>query len=216
MIRAPLTGAFIQDSRGGVAIEFVAILPAFLLLTFFVMDVAVAMLLIGTVEKAAQLGARLAIVSDYAVAGLPPARKNSVNAGFVPGDNCNIAVSASLDPCTRFNGGNPLICIGGEGDDCEEGFDVIFARMDRLASILERTNVTIAYEYIGLGFADGPIVPRVTVSVQGVPYNTVSSQLLDGLYGLLTGDADADFPGLTTMPTITATFTGEDLSSAGA
>jgi pilus assembly protein CpaE len=77
------------------------------------------------------------------------------------------------------------------------------------------------YEYVGLGFAGGPIVPRVTVTVgrvgavgQAVPYNTFTSSILGRLMVLATGRNN--FPGLTTMPPIIATFTGEDLNTAGA
>ncbi len=89
-MRTRTTSRFIRDQRGGVAVEFVALLPAFLFLTFFVFDIAIAVLWVGTVEKAAQLGARLAIVSDYAVTGLPAGQKNNVRHGIrIPGQNCS-------------------------------------------------------------------------------------------------------------------------------
>jgi hypothetical protein len=205
-MRIAKRGCFIPDDRGGVAVEFVALLPTFLLFTFFVFDIAIAMLWVGTVEKAAQLGARLAAVSDYAVTGLT-GDKNQFAAGAEAGDDCSTG-------CEPFNEGEPLTCTG---NDCvPERFNPIFTRMDAIASALEPENVTITYQYVGLGFAGGPIVPRVTITVQNVAYNTVTSDLLTGLYRLVTGDPEADFPGLTTMPRIEATFTGEDLASAGA
>ena len=215
MMRTLSARTFIQDSRGGVAVEFVALFPVFLLLTFFILDVAIAMLFVGTVEKAAQLGARLASVSDYAVTALKSGETNGVRSGHIPGENCMLDTNSddgNSDPCMPFG---PELCVGGS-DGCASGFDVIFTRMNRLAGLLEPENVSVTYEYAGLGFAGGPIVPRVTVTVQDVPYNTVTSDLLAGFYRLVTGDPDADFPGLTTMPRIEATFTGEDLSSVGA
>ena len=204
------TGAgckFIHDVRGGVAVEFVALMPAFLFLTFFAFEVGLAVLWVGTVEKAAQLGARLAIVSNYAVTGLVPGQKNqTANANlYPPGSNCPTG-------CAAFTS---QTCAGGSGGVCNPaGFSAIFNRMDAIANVLQPANVTITYTYVGLGFVGGPIVPRVTVTVQNVPYDTVSAGILARLMSLATGRTD--FPGLTIMPTITATFTGEDLSSAGA
>lgn len=211
---------FIRDRRGGVGVEFVALLPAFLFLTFFVLETAIAVLWVGTVEKAAQLGARLAIVSNFAVNGLAPTDKNQLAMNAVPGQNCPAA-------CTAFT---TRTCTGGTGGDCNTTnclgatvpcFTVIVNRMRGIASVIQPANVTISYTYVGLGFAGGPIVPRVTVTIgrvgdagQAVSYNTFTSSILGALMMAATGRND--FPGLTTMPPITATFTGEDLSTAGA
>jgi Flp pilus assembly protein TadG len=194
-----------RDQGGGVAVEFVALLPAFLFLTFFVFDIGIAVLWVGTVEKAAQLGARLAIVSNYAVTTLVQGQRNqTANANlYPPGTNCPTG-------CTAFAS---QTCAGGSGDDCDPaGFDAIFNRMDAIANVLQPENVTITYTYVGLGFVGGPIVPRVTVTIQGVPYNTVTGSIVQGLEPLI----GVNFHGLAVMPTITATFTGEDLSSLGA
>ena len=214
---------FFRDQRGGVAVEFVALLPAFLFLTFFVFDTVIAVVWIGTVEKAAQVGARMAVVSSLAVTGLPS--KNPILGTALPGSNCRLVPPETApDPC---NGGFATrTCTAGSGTgsgpDCDDaGFTPIFNRMDAVANVLVRRNVTISYEYVGLGFANGPIVPRVTVTVGSVggvglavPYNTFTSSILAALMTTATGAND--FPGLTTMPPVVATFTGEDLSSLGA
>ena len=194
--------SFIKDTRGGVAVEFVALLPAFLFLTFFVFEIGVAMFLIGSVEKAAQLGARLAVVSDVAVSALD--QKNGVMPGFVPGDACGAGA------CTAFE---EKTCNGGDG--CAAGFSAVVSRMANIARIIRAENVTITYAYVGLGFAGGPIVPRVTVTVQNVPYDTFATTIMAGFMRLATGDRTAQSL-LTTLPTIEVTFTGEDLTSSGA
>ena len=202
---------FFRDAQGGVAVEFVTLMPAFVFLTFFIIEIGVALLWIGTVEKAAQLGARMAVVSDYAVTGLPTSGKNAIANGFLPGGNCKL-VGQSQNPCVAFNSGNALSCPG----SCNpQGFDAIFNRMDAIASMLQPSNVAISYTYAGLGFAGGPIVPRVTVTVQNVPYDSVMTSLLNRFYRLATGNQSANL-GMTLLPVITATFTGEDLSSAAA
>ena len=216
--------SFVRDQQGGVAVEFVALMPAFLFIVFFTMEIAIAVLWVGTVEKAAQLGARLAVVSNVVVTGLPADGRNPVNGStFAPGQNCNLSVAANADPCVRFAA---RTCTAGTVGQCAApatGFNPIFNRMDAIVGVLVPANVTITYEYVGLGFAGGPIAPRVTVTVgqagagtQAVPYNTVMTSMLARLIRAVTGRPTAQFPGLTVMPVVSATFTGEDLSSAAA
>ena len=59
--------------EGAAAIEFVAAMVFFTVLSFFSFEVGVAVFWNATAEKAAQIGARLAIVGDPAVLaqGLP-------------------------------------------------------------------------------------------------------------------------------------------------
>src|SRR5262245_45196405 len=79
---------FAWDRRGSITVEFVALMPAFLFLTLFIIEIGVAIFWAGTAEKAAQLGARLAIVSNRAVtvANLP--LLNAVSGGHFNGDYC--------------------------------------------------------------------------------------------------------------------------------
>jgi Flp pilus assembly protein TadG len=197
---------FVRDDRGGVAVEFVALMPAFVFLTFFIFEIAVAVMWVGTVEKAAQLGARMAVVSNIAVTGIAPGDRNQVAMTAVPGQNCPAA-------CVGFA---TRTCTGGTTVDCDQSdFTAIFTRMDNLASLLQPSNVSITYEYVGLGFAGGPIIPRVTVTVQNVPYGLFMTTILNGFIRLATGDPTASL-GMTNLPTITTTYTGEDLSSLGA
>jgi len=203
MMRTGGYSTFIMDQRGGVAVEFVALLPAFVFLTFFVFEITIAVLWVGTVEKAAQLGARLAIVSDLAVTGLSPDLKNGVADGHIPGDHCD------QGGCTIFA---PRTCTGGSIGECSVGFTAIFSRMDAIATLLQPENVTITYAYVGLGFAGGPIVPRVTVTIQNVPYDTFMTNILARFMRLATGDPAAVSP-LTILPTIAVTLTGEDLDT---
>jgi hypothetical protein len=167
----PRCRKFIQDADAGVAVAFVALLPAFLFLTFFIFEVLIALLWVGTVEKAAQLGARLAIVSSVAVTGLPAT--NAKASGHNYGELCSAGACGSTG-----TGFDPKWCIGGTAGFCDSGnctgaavpcFQVIVNRMRNVAGLIQPQNVTITYEYAGLGFAGGPIVPRVTVAVGITP-----------------------------------------------
>ena len=208
---------FRRDLRGSVAVEFVALMPAFLFLTLFIIEIAVAVFWVGTAEKAAQLGARLAIVSNKAVSGLPV--RNTVTGPYFNGDSCGIG--ACVQYATRS-------CSLASSGDCDlPNFNIIVNRMVALFPLLGRSPlpagnyVTITYSYSGLGHAGGPIVPSVFVTIQGVPYGTFMTTVLAGFMRLVTRpDAFTANPAatspLTNLPTITAIFTGEDLSSAGA
>jgi hypothetical protein len=207
---------FIGSEAAGATVEFVALMPAFLLLTFFIAEVLIAVLWIGTAEKAAQLGARLAVVSNYAVTSLSPTTLNQPKtANDPPGKNCDTGcaafASASCDgsamaaPCDATN------------------FNAIVSRMQNIATLVQAQYVTITYAYTGdpmsgaggLGFAGGPIVPSVTVKLHGIPYNTVATAILANFFKKAAGDNTATSP-LTNLPDISVTLTGEDLSSAGA
>ncbi len=80
--------------------------------------------------------------------------------------------------------------------------------MRSISSLIDNQYVTITYSYVGLGFAGGPIVPGVTVTLSGVPYGGVGTTILGKFF-------DSTSP-LVTLPTISVTLTGEDLSTAGA
>jgi hypothetical protein len=209
---------FVRDGRGGVAVEFVALLPAFLFLTFFVFEIFVAVLWVGTVEKAAQLGARLAVVSHTVVTNLPTDYALRSTA-YAYGQPCSAGACG-----TTGQGFTTRTCAGGSGGDCNAAvclgaavscFQVIVNRMRGIASFIQPNNVTISYEYVGLGFAGGPIIPRVSVTVQNVPYGLFMTTILNGFIRLATGNPTATL-GMTNVPAITATYTGEDLSTAGA
>jgi hypothetical protein len=225
------TEIFLRDERAGVTVEFVALMPAFLLVTFFILEIAIAILWVGTAEKAVQVGARLAVVSHYAAsanyAGAPitEATRYALAGGFTFGDNC------SENACVAFP---TITCTGGTGEDCRAGacfghpdnrtcFEVIADRIRDpdyprpayrgLMSSIQNENITITYSYIGLGYAGGPIVPRVTVTVAGVPYPTIMTSIVSNLFSFVLGGAAP--PALTNLPPITVTLTGEDQSTAG-
>jgi hypothetical protein len=67
--------------------------------------------------------------------------------------------------------------------------------------------VRITYRYTGLGFAGGPTIPAIALELHDVPFQL-------GVLGLIGGLLGAGHQ--LTLPPISATFTGEDLSSAGA
>ena len=233
MIRRSKARDFVRDRSAGVTVEFVVLMPAFLLLTLFILEIAIAILWVGTAEKAVQLGARYAVVSNYAASrtyggsAVDEGTRYVLASGHTYGQNCNTGA------CVPFE---TMTCTGGTGGDCRAGacvgdpdsrtcFQVIADRIRSpnypnaayrgLMSSIQNSNISISYSYVDLGYAGGPLVPRVTIQVTGVPYPTVITSLISRLFVfVLRGNAPAP-AGLTTLPPITVTLTGEDQSTAG-
>jgi Flp pilus assembly protein TadG len=186
--------------RGAATVEFVVVAPVFLILFFLVIEVAGAFFWWKTAEKATQLGARLAIVRDVAVTGLPA--RNPKRDGAVFG----LACAAASNPC-NFDNQSTWVCTAGGAGCNSAAFQNIMTEMQRIfGQAITDDNLTITYRYAGLGYAGGPFIPSVTVTLSQVPFG-----LFLGFLSSLSGAGDA----LLTLPDISATLTGEDLSSAG-
>ncbi len=186
--------------RGAATVEFVVVAPVFLILFLLVIEVASAFFWWKTAEKATQLGARIAIVRDVAVTGLPARNPKRDGALF------GLACAAASNPCD-FDNQSTWICAGGDGTCNPVAFQNIMLEMQRIfGQAINDSNLTIAYKYIALGYAGGPLIPSVTVTLSGVRFG-----LFMGFLSGLAGAGDA----LLFLPDISATLTGEDLSGAG-
>ena len=198
-MRAP-RGAFWRADKGALTVEFVVVFLGFIATFFFVIELITYMFFMQTLEKAAQMGVRAAVVSNPVVnapgATTPiPLRNSRLNTDVTFGQHCSVAstcVSFGAHSCGR----------GAAACPDAAGFTRIFTHMNSIAGQLQPENVSISYDYIGLGFAGGPVAPLVTVTIEGVPYNT-------GVFGLLLGNIGI----LQTLPARSATMTGEDLQS---
>ncbi len=186
--------------RGVATVEFVVVAPVFLIMFFLVIEVGSAFFWWKTAEKATQLGARIAIVRDGAVTGLPT--RNPKRDGAVFG----IACAAVSNPCD-FDNQSTWICAGGDGACNTVAFQTIMSEMRRIfGQAISDDNLTITYNYVNLGYAGGPFIPSVTVTLSGVRFG-----LFMGFLSSLAGAEDS----ILVLPDISATLTGEDLSSAG-
>lgn len=192
MRRSPIR--FLSQENGSSSVEFVVVIFAILATIFFVLEVTLYLFFSASLNKSAQAGLRAAVVSTPIAAGLPE-RNARTNTG-VFGVSCSDASA----PCVPFA---DVSCTGAACEAAE--FDRIFAHMRGFAGQLEPENVTISYNWTGLGFAGGPTVPLVTVTVSDVPFRT-------GVVGLLLTNAGV----LATLPTHTVSMTGEDLNRGGA
>ncbi len=196
---------FFADSSALSTVEFVAVFPGFLIISFFVLVIAVALFWWQTTQEAAELGARLALTSTPVVptvstedgSACPPSN------GVLPSTNCkldgyNYGERCSTGACYDFG------TVSCTDDACESApFAVIKERMTSLFGPVSQGHITISYAYSGLGFAGGPAIPNVTVTVSGVPFGLAS---FFAPIGTILG-----LPDLTTVTSQTVTMTAEDL-----
>lgn len=199
-----------NESGAAITVEFVVIMSFFVLISFFVLEIALVQFYWQTAEKAAQIGARLASVSDPAVALTSPTCPaapaslpliNCKTAAGVYGEDCNDGADACVDYGT-------ITCSGGDGSCNANAFNYIVNRMRQTYLPIQNGNVTISYSYLpALGYAGGPIVPSVTVTLSGVPVKLGVISILGNIIGK--GSAP-----LFQIPAMSATMSGEDLNSS--
>jgi TadE-like protein len=188
---------WLRDQRGTTTVEFAVIAPLFFVLFLGIIELSLALYWWKTTEKAAQIGARYAIVRDLAASAVPATNARSATGVF------GMACSDPSSPCVGF--ADQVCDAGGAGCD-PAAFPEIVQRMEAIFPVIEPENVRITYRYTGLGYAGGPTIPAVTVELHDVPFRLGVLGLIGGLLG--------NPRALTTLPPIHATLTGEDLSSA--
>lgn len=185
-----LKRAFWRDSGGSATIEFVVVFLGFIAMIFFVLEVTLYLFFTASLQKAAQAGARAAVVSPPVVAGFPFEILRTSNGVY--GVKCSDASA----PCLSFA---QMSCTGAA---CLAGpFTRILNHMRGFNGQIQPANVTVTYTDVGLGFAGGPTIPLVTVTVSNVPFRT-------GIVGLLLTNANV----LAALPAQSASMTGEDLA----
>lgn len=193
----------LADRSGTTTVEFAVIAPLFFVLVLGFIELSLALYWWKSTEKAAQIGARWAIVRDLTAAGVPNTNTKAETGVF--GLPCHLDPS----PCTGWEQ-SPYVCDGSDvaGTCNQAAFDVLLQRMQGIFPVIRAEHLRIAYFETGLGFAGGPAIPAVSVQLVDVPFQL-------GVIGLIFGLIGDERPMLS-LPTISATFTGEDLSSAGA
>ena len=124
-------------------------------------------------QKAAQIGARAAIVSGAVHSAVPLRNQVDVRYGD-QGDSCYqpSGLSACVDP------GGPWICNAALNDPAcnAERTATVLQEMRRVYTTLRDEDVTVAYRYLQLGYAGGPFVPEVEVTIgrRPMPYQLLS------------------------------------------
>ena len=167
---------FHRDQRGATAAEFALVLPIFLLFLLGLIDVGRYAWAINEAEKATQIGARWAVVTDLVPSGLKDysfAVSEEIPQGTpVPtsafgGVSCESTQSTATTPgavsCTCIDGG----ACGWPADVDEDAFRRIVSRMRLIYPAIGDGDVTVDYLNSGLGYSGDPngsdVAPLVTV-----------------------------------------------------
>jgi hypothetical protein len=213
----PLFASLLRDETGSTIIEFSIVMVLFFLLTFGLVEFGFLLYQWNSATKAAQLGARMAAVSNPVWAPLTTLASTGT-AGGPWTTNYNVScqgtnASGSSGSCNgtvpsgiqlTYNGSNMQRLVFGRGQttcgtigtDGDAGMCDVFWR-------ITPQNVRVNYRHTELGFAGRPggPVPTVTLTITGLTYQFFA---LSGLMGF----------GEITMPDFTVTMTGEDLNAA--
>jgi len=181
----------VANRRGAVSAEFAIVLPLLLLFIFGIIDAGRLMWDFNRAEKATQVGARIASVTNILAPDLATQEYVGVG-GLSQGDNIPASLFATVT-CTSTG------CDGGHTLDSTT-FGIILARMQKIDKRIAATDVTVIYRGSGLGYAGDPngiqTQPIVTVEVSGLTFKPITL-LSAATY---------------TMPDFRTSLTGEDLS----
>jgi len=189
----------LRDRRAASAAEFALVLPLLLMLLFGIMDMGRFFWQLNESEKATQMGARMAIVTNPVSPDLVSESyvSGDVQSGdLIPADALGTMVCNS-DGCTC----KTAPCPGGAGDIDTDAFNVIVTRMAQMNPLITDENVVVSYSGSGFGYAGEAddtmdIQPLVTVTLKDMKFNFLA------LLGLVEVN----------MPEASATLTAEDSS----
>lgn len=175
---------FRRDQRASSAAEFALILPLFLMLLLGTIDVGRYMWNVGQAEKATQMGARYAVVTDMIPSGLYN-YSFAISGGIPQG---TVVPQSSFPGVTCTSDSGTVTCSCTAGGTCsfpltvnqasQDSFNRIVARMNTYYGGIQADNLTIDYAWSGLGYAGDPngsdVDPIVRISVQGLPFRPLS------------------------------------------
>jgi len=184
----------LRRNDGASAAEFALVLPLLLIFLLGMIDVGRYMWSINKLEKATQMGARMAVVTDMVPTGLA-----NTNFGLTLGQGAPIPTSSfGAAECDKTSGSVACNCV--VGSTCpalspinSAAFQNIATRMEAIAPMIADTDIRIRYTNAGVGYAGDPngpdVAPIVTVSAVGVDFVPLIFQVFGGNLGLPTESA---------------------------
>ncbi|MEL1251015.1 TadE/TadG family type IV pilus assembly protein [Aurantiacibacter gilvus] len=177
---------FIQDRKGASGAEFALLLPIVLLFLFGIIDAGRYAWEFNKAEKATQVGARHAVVTNLVASDLA-AYSFAVQGGIPQGTVVPITAFGGIS-CSDSGGGASCACtdstacaFGTTADDA--AFGSLVERMRRIMPAVSRENVVITYSWSGLGYSGDPngpdVHPLVNVQLQDMDYSPLTLFLFD-------------------------------------
>jgi Flp pilus assembly protein TadG len=185
---------------GAIGAEFALVSPVLLLFLLGIIDVGRYMWEINQLEKATQIGARWAVVTD-----MVPTDLASANYGLTLGQGASIPPSSFGEAqCEKPSGTVTCTCTV---TPCPAlttfntaAFDAVVARMAQIAPVAA-SNITVTYTNSGLGYAGDPNGPDVAPIVTVRAHDVAFAPLIFELFGASTK-----------LPAESASLTLEDAS----
>ena len=171
--------SFLRSERGAGAAEFALVLPIFLLFLLGLIDVGRYAWALHEAEKATQIGARWAVVTDVLPNGLA-SYSFTVDGGLEQGSVVPVANFPGVD-CNGTTSGVTCTCNTAAGGSCDfdlsantTAFTALLGRMRQIYPGIGSQNVQVLYRNSGLGYAGDPngpdVSPFVTVQLQNLTY----------------------------------------------
>jgi hypothetical protein len=162
----------LRDTRAASAAEFALVLPLLLLLLFGIIDAGIYMWTLNRAEKAAQMGVRMAVVTDFVSSSIGADYVGQCSTPLGQGDpipeDCFATITCSKPV-------NSVTCSTGTANAA--AFDAVVTRMRLMMPQISSSNVEIIYSPSGLGYAGDPngpdLAPLVTVRLFGLTFNPI-------------------------------------------
>jgi hypothetical protein len=170
---------FWRCERAASAAEFAIILPIFLLFFFGIIDGGRFLYEINQGGKAAQIGARMAVVTDPIAPQLFTQSYVGQTVGGVTLIQGDRIPAGALGVVTCTSGGCACTlapCPAGLGSDAAR-FTRLLNRMRQIMPAIREENLTVTYSDSGLGYAGNPngmdISPLVNVRIANVQFSSI-------------------------------------------
>lgn len=154
------------DRTAASAAEFALVLPLLLILLLGIIDAGRYMWSINRAEKAAQMGVRMAVVTDYV--------SSTIGANYIGQCSLNAGdpIPAGCFSTVTCNNPGAVSCTSGTANAV--AFNRVLQRMQLFMPELQANKVEIIYSPSGLGYAGNPtgpdLAPLVTVRLSGLTF----------------------------------------------
>ncbi len=172
--------AFMNDQEGGPAAEFALVLPLAVLFLLGIIDVGRFMWEYNRAEKATQMGARFAAVTDFIPTGLGTYTFVGVG-GLTQGDPVPASAYGTMTCSKPSVAAVSCTCTGTCGwgtTAAPTAFQAIVDRMNLFSPRIASNNVRVEYVPSGLGYAGDPngpdVAPLITVSLTGLQFTPIT------------------------------------------
>ena len=172
------------------------VMPLMMILLFAIIDGGRFIWEYNQAEKATQVGARMAVVTDVVSTGLRDNDYIGVG-GLTPGQTIPASALGTI-VCNNSTCTCTGACSGITAGRNAAAFTNLVTRMQAFKSDITPANVEVVYRGSGLGFAGDPsgmaMSPLVTVRLTGLQFRPITTLLFATI----------------TMPAFTTTLTAED------